>query len=76
MGIENTTNIFLAAGIRRASSHSTRLTISYQAEDATFAARVISGWLTHYLTADAPQGTAPSSMSASVRAGEANFQMR
>ncbi|TIY06701.1 MAG: OsmC family protein, partial [Mesorhizobium sp.] len=43
-------------------------------EDATFAARVISGWLTHYLTADTPQGTAPVEHVRVTETGEGKFQ--
>jgi uncharacterized OsmC-like protein/fermentation-respiration switch protein FrsA (DUF1100 family) len=75
VGIENATNIFQAAkhpksfvSLDRADHLLTR------PEDATFAARVISGWLTRYLTADEPQGTAPVEHVRVTETGEGKFQ--
>ncbi|HET9537941.1 MAG TPA: bifunctional alpha/beta hydrolase/OsmC family protein [Mesorhizobium sp.] len=75
VGIENANNIFLAAkhpksfvSLDRADHLLTR------PDDAVFAARVISGWLSHYLTADTPQGTEPVEHVRVTETGEGKFQ--
>ncbi|GLS33532.1 putative redox protein [Mesorhizobium albiziae] len=60
VGIENATKIFQAAKHPKSFVSLDRADhLLTKHEDASFAARVISGWLTRYLTADAPQGSAP-----------------
>jgi len=75
VAIENATNIFLAArhpksfvSLDKADHLLTR------PEDAAFAARVISGWLSRYLAADTPQGMAPIEHVRVMETGEGTFQ--
>lgn len=75
VGIENATNIFVAAKHPKSFVSLDRADhLLTNPEDATFAARVISGWLTHYLTADEPQGTAPVEHVRVTETGEGKFQ--
>ncbi|TIW30475.1 MAG: osmotically inducible protein C, partial [Mesorhizobium sp.] len=75
VGIENATDIFLAAKHPKSFVSLDRADhLLTKPEDATFAARVISGWLTHYLTADTPQGTAPVEHVRVTETGEGKFQ--
>jgi putative redox protein len=75
VAIENATNIFLTAkhpksfvSLDKADHLLTR------PEDAAFAARVISGWLTRYLADDTPQGMAPVEHVRLTETGEGKFQ--
>ena len=75
VGIENATEIFLAAkhpksfvSLDKADHLLTDL------EDAAFAGRIISGWLTRYLAADTPQGTGPIEHVRVMETGEGKFQ--
>ncbi len=75
VGIENANEIFLAArhpksfvSLDKADHLLTNL------EDAAFAGRIISGWLTRYLAADAPQGTEPIEHVRVMETGEGKFQ--
>ncbi|PSH70244.1 osmotically inducible protein C [Phyllobacterium brassicacearum] len=75
VGIENATEIFLAAkhpksfvSLDKADHLLTDL------EDAAFAGRIISGWLKRYLAADAPQGTGPIEHVRVMETGEGKFQ--
>jgi uncharacterized OsmC-like protein/pimeloyl-ACP methyl ester carboxylesterase len=75
VGIENATEIFLAA------KHPKSFVSLNQAdhllnnpEDAAFAGRIISGWLSRYLAADAPQGTGPIEHVRVTETGEGKFQ--
>jgi uncharacterized OsmC-like protein/fermentation-respiration switch protein FrsA (DUF1100 family) len=75
VGIENATEIFVAArhpesfvSLDKADHLLTNL------EDAAFAGRIISGWLTRYLAADTPQGTGPIEHVRVTETGEGKFQ--
>ncbi|CCF00391.1 Putative OsmC family protein (plasmid) [Sinorhizobium fredii HH103] len=75
VGIENANEIFLAAkhpksfvSLDKADHLLTNL------EDAAFAGRIISGWLTRYLAADTPQGTEPTEHVRVTETGEGKFQ--
>jgi putative redox protein len=75
VGIENATEIFLAArhpksfvSLDKADHLLTNL------EDAAFAGRIISGWLTRYLAADAPQGAGAIEHVRVTETGEGKFQ--
>jgi uncharacterized OsmC-like protein/pimeloyl-ACP methyl ester carboxylesterase len=75
VGIENATEIFLAAkhpksfvSLDKADHMLSNL------EDAAFAGRIISGWLTRYLAADTPQGTGPIEHVRVMETGESRFQ--
>ncbi|SCW63585.1 putative redox protein [Rhizobium mongolense subsp. loessense] len=75
VGIENANEIFLAArhpksfiSLDKADHLLTDL------DDAAFAGRVISGWLTRYLAADTPQGTGVIEHVRVTETGEGKFQ--
>ncbi len=75
VGIENATEIFLAARYPKSFVSLDKADhLLTDPGDATFAARVISGWLTHYLAADAPQGTAAVEHVRVTETGEGKFQ--
>ncbi len=60
VGIDNAAEIFLAAKHPKSFvSLDTADHLLTRAEDASFAARVITGWLSRYIAGDAPQGEAP-----------------
>lgn len=75
VGTENATEIFFAAkhpksfvSLDQADHLLTNL------EDAAFAGRIISGWLTRYLAADPQQGTEPIEHVRVMETGEGKFQ--
>ncbi|TCU40780.1 putative redox protein [Rhizobium azibense] len=75
VGIENANEIFLSA--RHPKSFISLDTADHlltDPEDATFAGRVISGWLTRYLAADTPQGTGVIEHVRVTETGEGKFQ--
>lgn len=75
VGIENATDIFMAAKHPKSFVSLDRADhLLSKPEDAAFAARVISGWLTRYLAADAPQGTATVEHVRVTETGEGKFQ--
>jgi uncharacterized OsmC-like protein/pimeloyl-ACP methyl ester carboxylesterase len=75
VGIENATEIFLAAKHPKnfVSLDKADHLLSNR-EDAAFAGRIISGWLTRYLAADTPQGTGPIQHVRVMETGESRFQ--
>ncbi len=75
VGIENATEIFLAAKHPKSfvSLDKADHLLSNQ-EDAAFAGRIISGWLTRYLAPDTPQGTGPIEHVRVTETGGSRFQ--
>jgi uncharacterized OsmC-like protein/fermentation-respiration switch protein FrsA (DUF1100 family) len=76
VGIENATQIFLAA--RHPKSFVSLDTADHlltNAEDAAFAARVVSAWLTRYLAADASQDMTATEHVRVMETGEGKFQV-
>jgi putative redox protein len=75
VGIENATSLFLAAKHPKSFVSLDRADhLLTTPEDAIFAARVISGWLTRYLTPDVPQGAAPIEHVRVTETAEGKFQ--
>jgi uncharacterized OsmC-like protein/pimeloyl-ACP methyl ester carboxylesterase len=75
VGIENATEIFLAARHPKSFVSLDKADhLLTDPEDAAFAARVISGWLTRYLAADTPQGLAPIEHVGVMETGQGKFQ--
>ena len=75
VGIENATEIFLAARHPRSFVSLDKADhLLTDPEDAAFAARVISGWLTRYLAADVSQGMAAIEHVRVTETGEGKFQ--
>jgi len=75
VGIENATEIFLAARHPKSFVSLDKADhLLTDPEDAAFAARVISGWLTRYLAADTPQGLAPIEHVGIMETGQGKFQ--
>lgn len=75
VGIENATEIFLAAKHPKSFvSLDNADHLLTNSEDAAFSGRIISGWLTRYLATDAPQGTAPIEHVRVMETGEGAFQ--
>ncbi|AFL54562.1 putative OsmC-like protein/pimeloyl-ACP methyl ester carboxylesterase [Sinorhizobium fredii] len=75
VGIENATEIFHAAKHPKSFVSLDKADhLLTDPEDAAFAGRIISGWLTRYLAADAPQGTAPIEHVRIMETGEGKFQ--
>lgn len=75
VGIENATEIFFAARHPKSFVSLDKADhLLTDPEDAAFAARVISGWLTRYLAADPPQGMAPIEHVRVTETGEGTFQ--
>lgn len=75
VGIENATEIFLAAKHPKSFvSLDTADHLLTRPEDAAFAARVITGWLSRYIAADAPQGEATIEHVRVMETGESRFQ--
>ncbi len=75
VGIENATEIFLAAKHPKnfVSLDKADHLLSNR-EDAAFAGRIISGWLTRYLAADTPHGKGPIEHVRVMETGESRFQ--
>jgi len=75
VGIENATEIFLAAKHPKnfVSLDKADHLLSNR-EDAAFAGRIISGWLTRYLAADTPHGMGPIEHVRVMETGESRFQ--
>jgi putative redox protein len=75
VGIENATEIFLAARHPKSFVSLDRADhLLTNPEDAAYAARVISAWLTRYLAADTPQGMAAIEHVRVMETGEGKFQ--
>ncbi|MCZ4092421.1 bifunctional alpha/beta hydrolase/OsmC family protein [Sinorhizobium psoraleae] len=75
VGIENANEIFLAAKHPKSFVSLDKADhLLTDPEDAAFAGRVISGWMTRYLAADAPQGTEPIEHVRVMETGEGKFQ--
>ncbi|NRP70800.1 hypothetical protein ILFOPFJJ_01682 [Ensifer psoraleae] len=75
VGIENANEIFLAAKHPKSFVSLDKADhLLTDPEDAAFAGRVISGWMTRYLAADAPQGTEPVEHVRVMETGEGKFQ--
>ncbi len=75
VGIENATEIFLAAKHPKSFVSLDKADhLLSNREDAAFAGRIISGWLTRYLAADTPQGTEPIQHVRVTETGESRFQ--
>ncbi|MCA1493222.1 OsmC family protein [Ensifer sp. NBAIM29] len=75
VGIENATEIFLAAKHPKSFVSLDKADhLLTNSEDAAFAGRIISGWLTRYLATDAPQGTASIEHVRVTETGEGRFQ--
>lgn len=75
VGIENATEIFLAAKHPKSFVSLDKADhLLSNREDAAFAGRIISGWLTRYLAADTPQGTGPIQHVRVMETGESRFQ--
>lgn len=75
VGIENATEIFSAA--RHPKSFVSLDSADHlltDPEDAAFAGRIISSWLTRYLAADTPQGTGPIEHVRVMETGQGKFQ--
>ncbi|WP_299937070.1 bifunctional alpha/beta hydrolase/OsmC family protein [uncultured Nitratireductor sp.] len=75
VGIENATQIFLAAKHPKSfvSLDSGDHLLTGQ-EDAAFAASVMTGWLSRYITGDEPQGEAPIEHVRVMETGQGKFQ--
>lgn len=75
VGIENATEIFLAAKHPKSFVSLDKADhLLTDPEDAAFAGRIISGWLTRYLAADTPQGTQPIEHVRVMETGGGKFQ--
>ncbi|MFA1678169.1 alpha/beta fold hydrolase [Rhizobium mongolense] len=75
VGIENANEIFLAARHPKSFISLDKADhLLTDIEDAAFAGRVISGWLTRYLAADTPQGTGVIEHVRVTETGEGKFQ--
>ncbi|MBP1887663.1 bifunctional alpha/beta hydrolase/OsmC family protein [Sinorhizobium mexicanum] len=75
VGIENATEIFLAAKHPKSFVSLDKADhLLTDPEDAAFAGRMISGWLTRYLAADTPQGTGLVEHVRVTETGEGKFQ--
>ncbi|ACP22906.1 hypothetical protein NGR_b14550 (plasmid) [Sinorhizobium fredii NGR234] len=75
VGIENANEIFLAAKHPKSFVSLDKADhLLTDPEDAAFAGRIISGWLTRYLAADTPQGTEPIEHVRVTETGEGKFQ--
>ncbi|MQX62314.1 alpha/beta fold hydrolase [Sinorhizobium meliloti] len=75
VGIENATEIFVAARHPKSFISLDKADhLLTDAEDAAFAGRIISEWLTRYLAADAPQATSPIEHVHVRETGEGTFQ--
>ncbi|MDK1489858.1 bifunctional alpha/beta hydrolase/OsmC family protein [Sinorhizobium sp. 7-81] len=75
VGIENANEIFLAAKHPKSFVSLDKADhLLTDPEDSAFAGRVISGWMTRYLAADAPQGTEPIEHVRVTETGEGKFQ--
>ena len=75
VGIENATEIFLAAKHPKSFVSLDKADhLLTDPEDAGFAGRIISGWLSRYLAADIPQGAAPMQDVRVMETGEGKFQ--
>lgn len=75
VGIENATEIFLAAKHPKSFvSLDTADHLLTDPEDAAFAGRVIAGWLSRYIAADKPQGEAPVEHVRVAETGGGKFQ--
>ncbi|WP_337847934.1 bifunctional alpha/beta hydrolase/OsmC family protein [Sphingomonas sp.] len=75
VGIENATEIFLAAKHPKSFvSLDTADHLLTNPEDAAFAGQVIAGWLTRYIAADKPQGEAPVEHVRVAETGSGKFQ--
>ncbi|MFT2214909.1 bifunctional alpha/beta hydrolase/OsmC family protein [Rhizobium giardinii] len=75
VGIENATEIFLAAKHPKSFVSLDKADhLLSNREDAAFAGRIISGWLTRYLAADTPHGKGPIEHVRVMETGESRFQ--
>lgn len=75
VGIENATEIFGAAKHPKSFVSLDKADhLLTSPEDAAFAGRVIAGWATRYLAADAPQGTEPTEHVRVMETGDGKFQ--
>ncbi|MEK1928745.1 MAG: bifunctional alpha/beta hydrolase/OsmC family protein [Pararhizobium sp.] len=75
VGIDNATEIFLAAKHPKSFVSLDKADhLLSDPEDAAFAGRIISGWLTRYVAADTPQGTGPVEHVRVTETGESRFQ--
>lgn len=75
VGIENANEIFLAARHPKSFISLDKADhLLTDIEDAAFAGRVISGWLTRYLAADTPQGTGVIEHVRVTETGQGKFQ--
>ncbi|MEX2696194.1 bifunctional alpha/beta hydrolase/OsmC family protein [Rhizobium mongolense] len=75
VGIENANEIFLAARHPKSFISLDKADhLLTDIDDAAFAGRVISGWLTRYLAADTPQGTGMIEHVRVTETGEGKFQ--
>ncbi|ASJ62164.1 OsmC family protein (plasmid) [Sinorhizobium meliloti] len=75
VGIENATDIFLAARHPKSFVSLDKADhLLTDPEDAAFAGRIISEWLTRYLPADTPQATKPIEHVRVRETGEGKFQ--
>lgn len=75
VGIENATEIFLAAKHPKSFiSLDTADHLLTRPEDAAFAARAMTGWLSRYVAGDAPQGEAPVEYVRLAETGGGKFQ--
>ncbi|WP_367715340.1 bifunctional alpha/beta hydrolase/OsmC family protein [Nitratireductor sp. GISD-1A_MAKvit] len=75
VGIDNATEIFLAARHPKSFvSLDTGDHLLSRSEDATFAASVIAGWLSRYISADEPQGNVDVEHVRVLETGQGKFQ--
>lgn len=75
VGIENATKIFHAAKHPKSFVSLDKADhLLTDPEDAAFAGRIITGWLTRYVAADTPQGSEPIEHVRVMETGEGKFQ--
>ncbi|PDT50986.1 MULTISPECIES: bifunctional alpha/beta hydrolase/OsmC family protein [Sinorhizobium] len=75
VGIENATEIFHAARHPKSFVSLDKADhLLTDPEDAAFVGRIISGWLTRYVSADVPQGEEPIGHARVTETGEGKFQ--